>query len=182
MKHDADTEIQFSGLKSGVYHYDFTLDDSFFSTYKNEKILHAAVVYAVQLDKKEGMLLFRFDFHGTVTTQCDRCLAEVDIPVEGSNELCVKFSDTETSDEEDLVYLPVNESRIDLAQWMYEYVAVSLPIQCVHPEGDDGEPTCDPEMIGRLRSMQATEDSGNAEKEMDPRWNALAQLKTENKQ
>ena len=30
MECNVDTEIQFSGLKSGIYHYDYTLDDSFF--------------------------------------------------------------------------------------------------------------------------------------------------------
>lgn len=176
MERNIDTTVQFSGLKSGVYHYDYTLDDSFFSEYKNEKILGCKVVFNVKLEKKERLMLFHFTFSGEVRTTCDRCLGEMELPVSGEETLCVKFSDTEHSDDEDVVILPEKEYKIDLAQWMYEYVAVALPMQCIHPDNADGTPGCDPEMMKYL-----TEDTdGNeqsSEEETDPRWNALKELK-----
>ena len=62
MERKVDTTIQFSGLKSGIYHYDYTLDDRFFSEYKNEKILGAKVVFDVEMEKKERLLLFHFSY------------------------------------------------------------------------------------------------------------------------
>jgi len=177
MERSVDTEIQFSGLKSGVYHYDFTLSDGFFSDYKNEKILGGNVVFNVKLEKKERLLTFFFTYSGTVRTTCDRCLEEMDWPVEGEQTLFVKFSDTEHSDDEDVVILPEKAFKIDLAQWMYEYVAVALPIQCTHPDDANGEPTCDPEMLKYISAQDEDGEEGQHEGETDPRWEALRQLK-----
>ena len=176
MEHNDDTTIQFSGLKPGVYHYDFALDDSFFSTYKNEKILGGKVVFDVKMEKKERLIMFFFDYSGEVRTTCDRCLDELTMPIAGSESLCVKFSDTEQSDDEDVVFLPEKAHSIDLAQWMYEYVAVAMPIQCVHPDDAEGNPTCDPEMMQYL-TEDATPDNPEEERETDPRWDVLKTLK-----
>lgn len=177
MKQNVDTVIQFSGLKSGVYHYDFTLDNSFFSEYKNEKILDANIVFDVKLEKKERMMMFYFTYSGEVTTTCDRCLGEMRLPVEGEQSLCVKFSDTEQSDDEDVIILPESEYKIDLAQWMYEYVAVAIPIQCVHPDDAEGNSTCDPEMTKYLSEEAKGEATQTDEDDIDPRWEALKNLK-----
>lgn len=173
MTHNVDTEIQFSGLKSGIYSYDFMLDNSFFSEWKNEKILGGEVVFNVKMEKKERLLIFFFNFSGKVQTKCDRCLGEMEWPVEGEQTLYVKFSDTEQSDEEDVVFLPEKESKIDLGQWMYEYVAVEMPIQCIHPDDEEGNPLCDPEMLKFMTPVE--NESKNSE--TDPRWDALKALK-----
>ena len=170
-----DTTIQFSGLKSGIYTYDYTLDDSFFSEYKNEKILGGKVVFNVKLEKKERLMMIYFAYSGAVRTTCDRCLEEMEWPVDGEETLCVKFSDTEVSDDEDVVFLPENEYKIDLAQWMYEYVAVAMPIQCIHPDDKEGNPTCDPAMMKLLDDHRESEKTGD--EETDPRWDALKKMK-----
>lgn len=184
MERSVDTEIQFSGLKTGVYHYDYTLNNSFFSDYKKEKILDAEVFFDVVLQRKERLLMFHFAFHGDVLTTCDRCLGELRWPVSGENDLCVKFSDTEVSDDEDVIFLPEKAHTIDLAQWMYEYVAVSLPIRCVHPDNPDGSSSCDPLMLEYLSDDSdddnSVEDSvTGSEQEIDPRWEALRNLKND---
>lgn len=175
MEKNVDTTIQFSGLKSGIYNYDFTLNDSFFSEYKNEKILGGKVVFDVKLEKKERLMTFFFNYHGTVLTECDRCLGEMEWPIDGTETLYVKQSDTEKSDDENIVVLPESEYKIDLAQWMYEYIAVALPIKCVHHDDENGNPTCDPEMLKYLGN-EGQEDI-DKEGEIDPRWSALKALK-----
>ena len=172
MKPNIDTIVQFSGLKPGRYVYDYALDNSFFKTFENEELKDGNVDFEVHLERKERMLLFTFSFHGTVKTTCDRCLGEMEIPVEGEDTLCVKFSDTETSDDENVAILPESAFQIDLAQWMYEYVAVRLPMQHVHPEGE-----CDAEMLKYIteESDEEPESEGNGS-EIDPRWSALKEL------
>lgn len=175
MTHKTDTEIKFSGLKSGVYTFNFILDDAFFLEWKNEKIQGGNVAFDVRLERNERFMMFFFTFSGVVKTTCDRCLGEMTLPVEGEQELCVKFSDTEHSDDENVVFLPEKESTINLAQWMYEYVAVSIPIQCIHPDDENGNTTCDPEMM----KYMTTEVQENEEQVVDPRWAALKALKEE---
>ena len=171
MQTQNDTVIQFSGLKPGVYTYNYTLDGSFFERFENEELSEGNVVFEVSMERGERMLLFNFAYHGTIKTTCDRCLGEMEVPVKGEEQLCVKFSDTETSDDENVAILPESAFQIDLAQWMYEYVAIAMPIQKVHPEGE-----CDPEMLKYLSDGDAGEEE-NTTGETDPWWDALKQLK-----
>ncbi|MCD8312711.1 MAG: YceD family protein [Bacteroidales bacterium] len=83
---------------------------------------------------------------GNVTTVCDRCLADLEIPVDLS--LRLKFGREEDSGEDDgreAVLLEEGETEIDMRQVIYDYVCLSVPLKKVHPEG-----LCDPEVAGRL--------------------------------
>jgi uncharacterized metal-binding protein YceD (DUF177 family) len=99
-------------------------------------------------------------------------LGEIEVPVEGEETLCVKSSDTETTDEDDVVFLPESAYKIDLAQWMYEYVVVSMPMQRVHPEGQ-----CDSEMLKYISDERVEDEEPlQDEADTDPRWDALKSL------
>lgn len=168
VKPKVDTVIQFSGLKPGRYDYHFALDGDFFSGYENEELREGNVDFEVVLEKRERMLLFHFSFKGEMKSVCDRCLGDIEVPVQGEETLCVKFSDTETCDDDDVVFLPENAFQIDLAQWMYEYVAVSMPMQRVHKEGE-----CNEEMLKYITHERGEEDQQEEGQEPDPRWDAL---------
>ena len=179
MKPKTDTVVQFSGLKPGRYTYSYALDNSFFEGFENEELREGKVDFEVILERRERMLVFDFRFHGEIYTVCDRCLGAMVLPVAGEEQLCVKFSDTDTSEDEDVTYLPESAYQIDLAQWMYEYVAVRVPMQKVHPEG-----RCNPEMLKYLSDEASPEAAGTeaevvgelGEGESDPRWDALKLL------
>lgn len=168
MSRNDDTTVRFSGLESGRYNYDFNLGKEFFERFENEELCDGNVKIAAVLEKNERVMMFEFELSGEVTVQCDRCLGELKVPVEGKESLNVRLSDTETSDDENVAILPEGAFEIDLAQWLYEYVAVRIPMQHIHPEGE-----CDPEMTRFIdeRNEEKTED------EVDPRWAALKDLK-----
>ena len=172
MRSEVDTVVQFSSLKPGRYEYEFVLGDTFFEAFENDELREGKVDFEVILEKHEHMLLFNFSFKGKVKSTCDRCLGELEVPVEGEEKLCVKFSDTETCDDDDVVILPESAFKIDLAQWMYEYVVVSLPMQKVHPEGE-----CDAEMLKYITEEREEEtEPAEGDGETDPRWAALKEL------
>ena len=165
-----DTTIQFSGLASGRYTFDYRLDDTFFQTFENDELTDGDVHFTVELEKREHTLLFRLAFQGQIRTVCDRCLGDLAVDVSGQQMLCVKLSDNVRYDEDDgdadVVFLPENECKIDLAQYMYEDVVLALPMQRMHPDGE-----CDADMLQRLAS-NSTLDTDHK----DPRWDALRQL------
>lgn len=173
MKNRLNTEIEFNGLKPGSYTYSYTLNKEFFSAFENEILSDGDVNFEVKMEKQERLILFNFTFSGKIITTCDRCLGELEVPVEGNETLCVKFSDTEESDNEDVVILPENAYKIDLAPWMYEYVAVAKPMQCIHPDDENGNSTCDPEMLKYLVHDEPTKEE---EPITDPRWDKLKEI------
>ena len=170
MGRNDDMTIKFSGLKPGRYTYSFTLDDAFFEEYENDELKGGNVKIAVELERLEHMLMFTFCIEGELTTWCDRCLGDLRVPIEGKEKLCVRFSDSEVSDEDDVVVLPESAYEIDLSQWLYEYAAVRLPMQHIHPEGG-----CDPAMTSYI--VDEEQLAAHRDNEPDPRWDALKELK-----
>lgn len=168
MSKNDDRIIRFTGLKSGVYSYDFQLGDPFFEACENEEIKGGRVNFDVKMERNERVTMFTFVFEGEVKTACDRCLGELTVPVSGEERLYVRFSDTETSDDEDTVILPEDANEIDLTPWLYEYVAVRIPLQHSHPEG-----ACDPDMVKYIAGDEPQQDGDYT----DPRWDALKELK-----
>ena len=90
------------------------------------------------------------------------------VNVSGEERLNVRFSDSEVSDDEQVVILPEEAHELDLTPWMYEFVAVRLPMQHTHPDGE-----CDPEMVKYI----AEEEQKHDDDYVDPRWEALKKLK-----
>ena len=168
MSRNVDTTVRFSGLKSGRYTYSFDLKKDFFDSFENEEICDAEVHFEAVLEKTERVMMFDFDLKGEVTTVCDRCLGELKIPIEGHESLNVRLSDTEKSDDENVAILPEGAFEIDLAQWLYEYVAVRIPMQHIHPDGE-----CDSTVTRYI----ADDESLKASDSIDPRWAALNELK-----
>lgn len=168
MGQKVDTIVRFSGLKPGRYSFDFDLGKEFFEGFENEEICDGKVHIAAVLEKNERVMMFDFKIDGEVTTRCDRCLGEIKVPIEGTESLNVRLSDTETSDDENVAILPESAFEIDLAQWLYEYVAVRIPMQHVHAEGE-----CDSEVTRFIGSEEIEPE----EEAVDPRWAALNELK-----
>ena len=165
-----DYAIRLTGLKTGVYNYCFEVGDRFFDEFKNEEIEGGNVKYSVKMERLERMIVLNFSFEGTVTTTCDRCLGPMSVNVSGEEHLSVHFSDTEKSDDEQTVILPEDCNEVDLREWLYEFVAVMMPLQHTHEEGE-----CDPEMTKYL----VDSDAEKAEGTIDPRWEALLKMKDE---
>lgn len=163
-----DRIVRFSGMKPGVYTYEAMLDDTFFEGFENEEIKGGKVHFDVKMERSERVTMLTFVFEGVVRTFCDRCLGEMTVKVSGEERLNVRFSDSETTDDEEVVVLPEETHELDLSPWMYEYVAVRLPLQHSHPEGE-----CDPEMVKYLTEEKRVGD----EEYVDPRWEALKDLK-----
>ena len=94
------------------------------------------------------------------------------MPIEGEETLVLRFSDTEVSDDENVAILPEGANEIDLSQWLYEYVAVRIPLQHSHEEGE-----CDPETVSYIKSEEELQSEKEESGEVDPRWAALKDLK-----
>ncbi|MBR0072971.1 MAG: DUF177 domain-containing protein [Bacteroidales bacterium] len=177
MKTKKDFVVGFSGLKTGSYVYDFELDDDFFSEYNNENLQKGCVIFKVVLEKKEKIMKFEANFSGTLHSFCDRCLKPLDIPVSGCETLYVEFGDVaEATEDDNILIIPDTEYQIDLSQFLYECVATSVPMRNVHPDDENGNPTCDSDMLARLASVSVENEPGQQEA-TNPIWDKLKDLK-----
>jgi uncharacterized metal-binding protein YceD (DUF177 family) len=145
--------IPFSSYSNGTHEFEFELVDAFFGQYPESEIRKADVHVSVELIKQERQLEFSFTLDGWVMLPCDRCLEDYEQPITGEFSLFGKFGHGNNEDEFDVVWLTQDAYQIDLSQYLYEYVMLSLPMRKVHPDGPDGKPECDPGMLDLLKNL-----------------------------
>jgi len=96
--------------------------------------------------------------------------------------LIVRFGDAFNDDNEELLILPHGEFQIDIAQYIYEMIVLSVPLRRVHPGVKDG--SLNSEVLTKLKEMTIKEQKKEHKKEqkeenIDPRWDKLKQLLTD---
>jgi uncharacterized protein len=142
--------IFFKGLKEGVHCFDLTIEKPFFEAFKQLEIPDGNLKVQVELVRHTSFLELSIDFSGNIQVPCDRCLEYFSMSVSYSGYLMVRFSETETESDEEVIFLHPDEDRIDLTHYLYECISLNIPIRKVHPDLPNGESGCDPEMIKRL--------------------------------
>lgn len=162
--------IPFRGLALEVHHFHYDIDAAFFEELENSELQQGDVKVDLALDRQERMLILDFDIRGSIEVDCDRCLEPFAYPVEGRRQLIIKFGDHYEEEDDDIMVIPEAEYQIDVSRHIYDYIFLMLPLRKVHPDDEEGNPTCNTEMLSRLErhSGQTTPDS---------RWDALNDLK-----
>lgn len=163
--------LPFSGLSEGKHQFDFTVDDRFFAEFETSEVEKGELKIQVELEKRSTYLSLVFSISGTVELVCDRCLENFIYPLESNRKLLVKFSEKQVEDEAEMVYLHPNDFQVEVAQYIYEFVILSLPIRRIHPDGENGESLCDPVMLRKLEELR--HHSNTLDEPDDPRWNEL---------
>ncbi|MCX6221999.1 MAG: DUF177 domain-containing protein [Bacteroidia bacterium] len=166
--------LPFSGLSEGKHQFDFTVDDRFFAEFENSEVEKGELKIAVELEKRSTYLSLTFIIDGVVELVCDRCLENFSYHVESKRKLLVKFSEKPIEDEAELIYLHPTAFEVEIAQYIYEFVILSLPIRRIHPDGEDGKTLCDPVMIKKLEELR--HHGKSLDEADDPRWNELKKI------
>ncbi|CCY36345.1 predicted metal-binding possibly nucleic acid-binding protein [Alistipes sp. CAG:831] len=145
-------KIGIRGLSNGEHPFHFKVDGSFFEAYESDTVSDAELDINVLITKEPGRMSLDLGITGDVTVKCDRCLADLKIPVDIQVPFSVMFSsyaeDAEEGVSDEVILLDGSSSEIDLGQIIYDYVNLSLPIKKVHPDGE-----CDPEMMEKLKDI-----------------------------
>ena len=163
--------IAFKGLSQGKHIFEYEVDEKFFSEFGGGVVDEGKVKVLVTLEKQSALMVIWFDIEGIVTFQCDRCLEMYDQPIKSQERIFVKFGEKEFSDGDDVIWVSVNDYQINVAQLIYEFVCLAVPIKKVHPDDQNGNSTCDPQMIEKLDKYLIKED-----KVINPVWNDLKKL------
>ncbi len=176
MKHNREFEIAWQGLKPGPTICVYELGDQFMEQHgAGEGMKDWAVKVTMTFDKHEDFFLLKFDIDGKVTVACDRCGDDFDLKLWDEFSLLVKLiGDTEPNieEEDDVIFVHKHETVLDVSEWLYEYIMLSLPIRKMHPETPEGESSCNPVALKLLSQMA---DNGDAAR--STLWKGLDKLK-----
>jgi uncharacterized metal-binding protein YceD (DUF177 family) len=167
--------IPLVGLKEGRHTFEFEIKEAFFEQFEESEVKEGSLLVKVEIEKRSSLAELTIRIEGGIKICCDRCLEMFLHPVECEDRLIVKFGRSVGDDDPDVVSLPVDAPELDLMQHFYEFIMLALPIRRIHPDGSDGESTCDPEMLAKLREHLTEEEHDN-----DPRWDELKKLINDN--
>jgi uncharacterized protein len=167
--------IPLSGLKEGRHIFDFEISKEFFEQFEESEIQEGSLITNIILEKWPTHLDLLISIFGSVRILCDRCLEMFSQPIESENRLLVKYGKKDEEEDPDLIILQFDEHELDMSQYIYEFICLALPIKRIHPDDKDGNSTCDPEMLRKLKEHMVDEET-----ETDPRWDELRKLINDN--
>lgn len=171
--------IPFVGLKLGKHHFEFQINNTFFDRFDYHEYESSDIKVNIVLDKKSTMLELNFKQDGTVNVPCDLTNELFDLPVKAKIKLMVQFGEEFNNDNEELLILPHGEFQIDVAQYIYEMIVLSVPLKRVHV-GIKNK-TLDQEVLKTLDILKVNNTKTQSSKQeiSDPRWDKLKQLLTD---
>ncbi|HEX9152726.1 MAG TPA: DUF177 domain-containing protein [Flavobacterium sp.] len=174
--------IPFVGLKLGKHQFEYQISNAFFEIFDYNEFQNSDIKVNVVLEKKSTMLELSLKHKGTVNVPCDLTSEDFDLPVKGKMKLIVRFGEMYNNDNEELLILPHGEFEIDIAQYIYEMIVLSVPLRRVHPGVKDG--SLNTEALKKLKELTIKEQKKEHKQEqkeenIDPRWDKLKQLLTD---
>jgi uncharacterized metal-binding protein YceD (DUF177 family) len=191
--------IDLKNLFQGTaYEFNYVLGDDFFESVGGSEVKQGHINVLLSVIHASSAFELNFCIDGQVIVTCDRCLDDMEVPVETENRLIVTLGEAyaETSDEH--VTVSEEEGFINVAWYMYEFIALAIPVKHVHESGG-----CNEMMASKLNELcvdevedgddlfhkadeagetgtDAGSDSkpvrGKRNKPADPRWEALRNL------
>lgn len=166
-------KIDLKSLDTDALSITCQLGDEFFKAADSDEVKGGNVQLSISAHKSVSGL-YEIDFHakGTVTVPCNLCLDDMDQPIETENRLLAKLGE-EYSEDDDIVTVAKDDTVLDTSWFVYESIALSIPIKHEHAPGK-----CDPAMIKALEEHSATRSSDEEEETVDPRWSELEKLKS----
>src|ERR1700730_7008351 len=170
-------EIAFVGLKPGIHNYEYQIDDRFFTAFQQQDFRNCKANVKVMLDKKKDFMLMKFEVGGRLEVICDRCNSNLPLELWEEFNLMVKLVEdpeqmNEQEEDPDVYYSSRGESHLHLANWIYEFINLSIPMQRTCEFPDMSGPHCNPSAREMLNKIN---DENN--RQQNPVWKGLEKFK-----
>ena len=174
-------DIAFVGLKPGIHEYEYQVNDKFFEAYQPQDFRNCKANIRLTLDKQNGFMLLKFEVGGVLETTCDRC-GSTALPMNLWDEfnIIVKLVEepatmNEQEEDPDVYYISRGDSHLHIADWIYEFVNLSIPMQKMCSEEEKGSAFCDNDVLAMLDKAGVV---GNTPTPLEnPIWKGLDKLK-----
>lgn len=181
--------IPLKNLSQGKHTFEYELDRKFFEAIDGDEVKKGNVTVQLSVERTSSAFDFKFHIKGVVQIPCNRCLDDMNLDIDCHNHLIVKFGAEYSEENDEIVVIPEDDGEINIAWFLYEFIALNIPIKHVHEAGK-----CNKFMSTKLRkhsvgSVDADDDDAPEEDDeiddteinetTDPRWDALKGLNFE---
>lgn len=192
----SDFKLPLKSLAEGSHEFHYDLDKQFFKNMESTDIRDANIAVDLTVTYRNGVYDLAFACDGTVTVACDRCLDDLDLPIETAYHVTVKYGDSYKEDSDEFIEIPESDNYLNVAYMIYDTVSLAIPIKHIHPLGkcnramssllkkhrshtpDDPDSDLEDELIDEMEAEEAEGNNASRDQEAptDPRWDALKNL------
>ena len=177
-------------LTPGVHEFEYLLENKFFVDIAGDLVQKGKVKVNLTVKRSTMMFEMNFQIDGVVMVPCDRCLDDMEMPIDTHNRLVVKFGKEYAEENDEVVIIPEDEGSINIAWFLYEFIALAIPMKHIHAPGK-----CNKTMSSKLKKHSAKSttdedefDDGDMDDDdvslddddmpttTDPRWDGLKGL------
>ena len=170
--------IPFVGLKQGKHLFEYEIDNTFFEAFDFNEFNSSKLQVKLVFDKKPTFFELHFNVEGFVNVDCDISLEPYEQAVKGTMPLVIKFGIEFNDDNEEMLIIPHEYFEINVSQFIYELIILSVPIKKVHPDVLNG--TMNSEALNKLKELEVKENNSSKNKDsIAPRWDKLKSLSKE---
>ncbi|MFM2392461.1 MAG: hypothetical protein RLZZ546_438 [Bacteroidota bacterium] len=148
--------IPYQGLKNGMHTFWFEVENVFFEAFEESFIKQGGFKVKLDLDKRPDMAIAIFECDGYVVLPCDRCLLDFEMPLSLEFKLHIKYGAPDPNEDE-VMFIDLETSKINFAQYIYEWICISLPMVRMHSDIKN----CDPLMIEKLSNNSIENEDDN---------------------
>ena len=143
-------KVELKNLSPGVHEYEYFLENKFFVDIDGDEVQKGKVKVNLTVKRTSMVFDMNFQLEGIVYVPCDRCLDDMELPVSTQNKLVVKFGKEYAEESEEIVIIPEEEGEINLAWFIYEFIALAIPMKHIHAPGK-----CNKAMSSKLKKHTA---------------------------
>ena len=171
MKSLRDFDIDIFRLGNKLEEFEFEFEDQFFENFDNSLISKGNGSVHLTINKTNTLMELKFDINGTIGLVCDRSLEPFDFDFRSHRELIIKFGETDEELSDEIAMIHWDTQRINVAQYIYEFIGLEVPMKKLHPKFSNEEDDVEEELIYQSKEKETKKE------EIDPRWEALKGLK-----
>lgn len=180
-------KLPLKSLPEGTHNYEYKLDNLFFKNIDGPEFQQGNLDVTLTVKRSGDTFELNFDIAGVIQIPCDLCLDSMDYEVATKEKLFVKFGKEFSDENDNVVIIPESEGELNIAWFLYEFIALTIPLKHVHPTGK-----CNKAMTKKLHKHKvkdANEEGmddnqfedddeviADEEVETDPRWDELKNI------
>ena len=181
-------KVDLKAMQADSCSFEFVLNNVFFANIDGPEVQKGKVNVTLVVKRTVGTFELVFQTEGVVIVPCDRCVDDMEVPVTSTDKLFVKFGSDYAEENNNVVIIPEDEGYINVAWFMYEFIALGIPMKHVHAPGKCNKGMVsklnkhlrttpdDEEGIDEIDSSVAEEIEDVEEDSIDPRWNELKKI------
>jgi len=185
-------KLPLKSMPVGTQTFEYRIGKQFFVNMESTDIHDADIDVSLTVVHKNDIYSLSFRIKGVLTLICDRCLDNLEWPIDTTYDFSVKYGEDYNDDSDELLIIPESDNYLNVAYMLYDTIALTIPIKHVHPAGK-----CNRQMSAILKMHRAanpafednefedseftdeTDSAGTSGRATDPRWDALKNIDTQ---